>query len=159
MPWENPWAYDEARKRIREKVEQETVIKEQVTENFEKTKERVRSGKKLDVFDLKRRIETGQSLSLLKEDIQSALENGQISIDTYTNALKVIDEKSGNLPYKNIESDYTLPSGAFPFSGTQLAQYFDHQKLRFGQNPRCSYTKQTSERIDKISWFNSIKVF
>ncbi len=91
-------------------MEQETIIKEQVTENFEKTKERVRSGKKLDVFELKRRIETGQSLSLLKGDIQSALENGHISIDTYTNALKVIDEKTHNFPYKNLDPDYILPS-------------------------------------------------
>jgi hypothetical protein len=91
-------------------VEQETIVKEQVTENFEKTKERVRSGKKLDVFELKRRIETGQSLSLLKGDIQSALESGQISIDTYTDALKVIDDRAHEFPYKNLDPEYTLPS-------------------------------------------------
>lgn len=129
MPNENPWAYNEARNRIREKIERETVIKEQVIENFEKTKERVRSGKKLDVFELKRRIETGQSLSVLKGDIQSALENGQISIDTYTDVLKVIDEKTHEFPYANIDPEYTLPPWAFPLSDTQLAQYFDRQKL------------------------------
>jgi hypothetical protein len=58
MSLENPGAYDEARKRIRENTERETVIKETTTEDFEKDKQRLRKKKTLDVFELKRRIET-----------------------------------------------------------------------------------------------------
>ena len=83
--------YNEARKRIREKVDRETIVIEEKKEDFEKTKEKIYSKKKLDVFELKRRIETGNSLGILKSDIRTALENGDISIDTYRNALKKIE--------------------------------------------------------------------
>ena len=45
MPNENPGAYSEARDRIREKKERETVILEVKTEEFEKTKEKMRKRK------------------------------------------------------------------------------------------------------------------
>ncbi len=53
-------------------------------------KEKVYKKKKLDVFELKRRIETGNSLSLLKNDIKEAYEQGEISIETYTSAINAM---------------------------------------------------------------------
>ena len=134
MPWENPWAYDEARKRIRENKEDETVvIEKKKREDFEKGKEKIYSKKKLDVFELKRRIETGQSLHSLKWDIEHALESGQISIDTYDDAIKLLDKREHDTIFENIIPEYTLPSWAFPLSDTDLSIYFDKQKL--GDNP------------------------
>jgi hypothetical protein len=133
MPWENPWAFDEARKRIRESKESEVVVIEKRKEDFEKGKEKIYSKKKLDVFELRRRIETGQSLNMLKSDIRAALENGQISIDTYDDALRMLDKDEQGSLHENIVPEYTLPPWAFPLSDTKLAQYFDNQK--FGDNP------------------------
>lgn len=45
MPNENPGAYSEARDRIREKKERETIVREVKTEEFEKTKENLRKRK------------------------------------------------------------------------------------------------------------------
>jgi hypothetical protein len=45
MPNENPGAYSEARDRIREKKEQEMIVREVKTEEFEKTKEKMRKKK------------------------------------------------------------------------------------------------------------------
>lgn len=132
MPWENPWAYDEARKRIRENKESEVVVIEKKKEDFEKWKEKIRSKKKMDVFELKRRIETGHSLNSLKSDIQSALDSGQISMDTYTDAIRMLDAKKDGLR-KNITPEYTLPPWAFPFSGAKLSLFFEKQKI--GDNP------------------------
>ena len=130
MPWENPWAYDEARKRIREKVDRETIVIEEKKEDFEKTKEKIYSKKKLDVFELKRRIETGNSLGILKSDIRTALENGDISIDTYRNALKKIENTEWAWEKRTIiEPEYTVDPTAFPLSDHPLTRYFESQKL------------------------------
>ncbi len=133
MPWENPWAFDEARKRIRESKENEVIVIEKKKEDFEKWKEKIHSKKKLDVFELRRRIETGQSLNSLKSDIKSALESGQISIDTYDDALKMLDKREGESRFDSIIPEYTLPPWTFPLSDTKLAHYFDQQKI--GDNP------------------------
>ncbi len=134
MPWENPWAFDEARKRIRESKENEVVvIEKKKKEDFETWKEKIHSKKNLDVFELRRRIETGQSLNSLKWDIEHALESGQISIDTYDDALKMLDKRESASRFDSIIPEYTLPPWAFPLSDTKLAQYFDQQKI--GDNP------------------------
>jgi hypothetical protein len=73
MSLENPGAYDEARKRIREKKENDENTLEKKKEGFETEKSMLRKKKHLDVFELKRRIETGQSLESLKTDILDAL--------------------------------------------------------------------------------------
>lgn len=94
MPFENPGAYDEARKRIREKSEKEQIIVENTIENFEKSKERITKKKSLDVFELKRRIETGKSLDSLKTEIEDALKEGNISFETYTKTLRDLRKKT-----------------------------------------------------------------
>jgi hypothetical protein len=58
MSHENPGAYREAQNRIRDVADREKVIIEERTESFEKGKEKIRKGKKLDIFELRRRIET-----------------------------------------------------------------------------------------------------
>jgi hypothetical protein len=129
MPWENPWAFDEGRKRIRESKESEVIVIEKKKDDFEKWKEKIYSKKKLDVHELRRRIETGQSLNMLKWDIRDALESGQISIDTYTDAINMLDDSARDKKEKQIIPEYTLPTWAFPLSDTKLAQYFSEQKL------------------------------
>jgi uncharacterized protein YceK len=128
MPWENPGAYDEARKRIRENKESETVIREKKKEDFEKSKDKVHSKKKLDVYELRRRIETGTSLNTLKSDIQEALNNGQISMDNYTNAIEMLSERNDE-KWRVSSPEYIISDDAFPFSKAPLTTYFEDQKL------------------------------
>ena len=90
---ENPGAYNEARDRIREQKEKEKVIAESVVEHFEKSKEKLHKKKWLDIYELKRKIETGHSLDSLKSDIREALKDGDISIETYNQALSDISER------------------------------------------------------------------
>jgi hypothetical protein len=46
---------------------------------------------------------------MLKSDIRAALENGQISIDTYDDALRMLDKDEQESPHENIVPEYTLP--------------------------------------------------
>lgn len=127
---ENPGAYDEARNRIREKQEQEKIIVEKKKEEFEMSKEKVYTKKKLDVFELKRRIETGHSLSLLKDDIKQALDQGDISIDTYHKALDAMQQEKDQ---EKIDRDvYSIDPDTLPLSQNALARYLEKQKL--GEN-------------------------
>lgn len=127
---ENPWAYQEARNRIREKQEQEVVTLNKKREEFEIGKEKVYSKKKLDVYELKRKIETGHSLSLLKDDIQQALDEGSISIDTYQKAIDAIDHPEETVLRNGHE--YLIDPEDFPLGNTQIARYFESKKL--GEN-------------------------
>jgi hypothetical protein len=131
--FENPGAYDEARKRIRENTERETIIVEEKKESFEKGKEKVRSRKKLDVFELKHRIETGHSLESLKNDIKKALDVGDISIATYKDALERIDIREKWEKKIEINPDYILDPSDYPLADFALTKYFESQKL--GDNP------------------------
>jgi|GEM_PF-5528844 len=70
---ENPGAYNEARNHNREKKEQENLIVEKYKEDFIENREKLRKKKKLDISELKRRIETGQSLESLKSAIREAI--------------------------------------------------------------------------------------
>lgn len=127
MPWENPWAYHESRNRIREKQEQETVVIEKKKEEFEVGKEKIYSKKKLDVFDLKRHIETGQSLSVLKNDIKQALDEGSITIDSYNDAINAI---ASDIGFEKLNpKDFIIDLHSLPFSQNALAKYLEKQKL------------------------------
>lgn len=131
MSWfENPGAYSEAQKRIREKQESENQIVEKKREDFEMGKEKVYKKKKLDVFELKRRIETGNSLLLLKGEIKEAYDQGEISIETYRSA---IDAMKQGIKREAIDmSDYLVDSNTLPLSQNPLAQFLERQKL--GEN-------------------------
>jgi hypothetical protein len=123
MPNENPWAYSEARDRIREKKEKETIIIEVKKEEFEKWKEKLRKKKWLDVHGLRQKIETGHSLNSLKSDIRSALSEGMISRDTYESMMDVIwDGEKNNI-------DTRIDPSLFPLSQNRLAIYLENQKL------------------------------
>ncbi len=121
---ENPGAYNEARNRIREQQEKEKVVVESVVEHFEKSKEKLTKKKGLDIYELKRKIETGHSLESLKSDIREALKDGDISIETYNQALSDIserDDREKKLPEINPDT--------LPFSQNELAQWLDKQPL------------------------------
>ncbi len=131
MSHENPGAYDEARKRIREKKEMEVSVIEVKKEDFEKGKEKLRKRKWLDAFELKRHIETGKSLSGLKNDIENALKEWSISFETYEKTIRALTEKwdeSDDTP-GSIEFDTTK----LPFSANALAQYLEDKK--WWENP------------------------
>lgn len=128
MPNENPWAYNEARNRMREKDEQEKIIVLEKREDFEKWKERVRRKKSLDVFELKRRIETGRSLATLKWDIENALREGTISFETYQKTIESL-EKDKKLDSLTVQFD----EKKLPFSSNKLAQFLENKK--FGEDP------------------------
>ena len=98
---ENPWAYNEARNRLREEKERERKMLENLVERFEKEKTHMRAEKKFDIFELKSRIETHRSLNTLRSDIDKALREGIISremFDTLKNKIEFIE----HLPEKNI---------------------------------------------------------
>ena len=122
---ENPGAYSEARDRIREKKERETVILETKTEQFEKSKEKMRKRKWLDVHGLRQKIETGHSLDSLKSDILVALSEGTISRDTYDQVIASIDgwKKEWRQDIGMIDPE------ALPFSQNKLAKYLENQPL------------------------------
>lgn len=131
MVSENPGAYDEARKRIHENKERELIVIEEKKEQFEKSREKLYSRKKLDVFELKRRIETGQSLELLKSEIREAFSFGDISVDTYRDVLdrlNIREKKENTLPIPT----YTVDQNVYPLAGHSLTKYFERQKL--GEN-------------------------
>ncbi len=121
---ENPGAYNEARNRIREKKEKETIVAEEVQEQFEKYREKLTKKKWLDIFELKRRIETGHSLESLKSDIRDALKEWDISIETYNQAISDIteqNEKQNSLP--------DIDAKTLPFSQNSLTQWLESQPL------------------------------
>ena len=120
---ENPGAYSEARDRIREKKERETVVLEVKTEEFEKTKEKMRKKKWLDVHGLRQKIETGHSLDSLKGDIHAALSEGIISRDTYDSVIASLDQQTQSRDMGTIDSD------RLPFSQNKLAKYLENQPL------------------------------
>ena len=131
MSWfENPGAYNEAQKHIREQKESENTIVEKKREDFEIGKEKLYTKKKLDVFELKRRIETGHSLSRLKGEIKEAYDQGEISIETYTSAIDAMRHRE---TWEMVDmSDYTIDSSTLPLSHNPLAQFLEKQKL--GEN-------------------------
>jgi hypothetical protein len=129
MPIENPWAYSEANNRIREQGEKEKIVIEEKKEHFEKTKERIRKKKTLDVFELKRHIETGHSLEDLKESIKQALKEGSISIDTYQKTLDALNQDVIHIEWNK---NSTLSVDPVPFSQNALAKYLEEAKL--GEN-------------------------
>lgn len=120
---ENPGAYNEARNRIREKKEEDKLVAEVVQEQFEKSKEKLTKKKWLDIFELKRKIETGQSLESLKSDISTALREGDISIETYNQAISDIEKSDYNNGLPTIDKDL------LPFSQNQLAIWLENQPL------------------------------
>ena len=124
---ENPGAYNEERNRIREQKEKEKIVVETLAENFEKSKEKLKSKKWLDIYELKRKIETGHSLESLKADIREAFKEWDISIEVYNQALSDINEKNN--------TERRLPDidpNTLPFSQNELAKWLERQPL--GQN-------------------------
>jgi len=128
MSSENPWVYNEARDRIREKKEKEVTLIEEKKEDFEKSKTILRKKKMLDVGELRRHIETGNSLEGLKSEIKNALTEGTISRDTYDQVIASIDQW-----LLDQEKDIgTIDPNLLPFSQNQLAKYLEDQIL--GEN-------------------------
>ncbi len=130
---EQPGAYSEARNRIREKEQQEQKQLDTIVEYFEKQKETMRVGKKFDIFELRRKIETGKSLSGLKVDIEAALQSGNISRETFDQMQASLERRIQGETQKTKE---TLPAMIapedLPFSSSDLARFLE--KKRLGEN-------------------------
>lgn len=128
---ENPWAYREAQNRIREQQEKEKKQQEKLFESFEKTRETIYVKKSFDIFDLKRRIETGRSLQILRRDIDRALKEGIISREAFDEIERAIDagKNQGEKIEKVLPDD---PEYAPPFSQKELAKFFEDKKM--GEN-------------------------
>lgn len=122
MSHENPGAYREAQNTLNDLKEREKKVLEERTESFEKGKEKIRRKKKLDIFELKRRIETGNSLDMLKTEMKEALDAGEISIDTYTKSLAQIEKRAQN-DVPDILRDRV------PLSKNQFAQMLESSPL------------------------------
>ncbi len=129
MPNENPWVYNEARDRIREKKEKEIIIIESKKEDFEKSKSILRKKKSLDVRELQRHIETGNSLEGLKSEIKNALNEWTISRDTYN---KVIASINNEKEEKDVQNNGIIDPNKLPFSQNKLAQFLENQPI--GEN-------------------------
>jgi predicted RNA-binding protein associated with RNAse of E/G family len=87
----------------------------------------VRKKKTLDVFELKRRIETGKSLSSLKDDIQDALREGTISFESYQKTLRVLENTDAN--NEQNKDLWDIRQEKLPFSANALAQYLENKTL------------------------------
>ena len=122
---ENPWAYNEARDRIREKKEKEVVLAEIKKEDFEKTKTLMRKKNSLDVRELKNHIAVWHSLESLKSEVQSALNEWTISRDTYDKVIASIDAGKD----KKVEDIGLIHPDDLPFSQNKLAKYLEDQPL------------------------------
>jgi signal recognition particle GTPase len=123
---ENPGAYQESRNRIREKEEQEKRVREGERADFEISKEKLRKQKHLDVFMLKNRIETGNSLELLKQDLGEALKEGLISLETYEKSME--DVRDSERKERKIDESTRL----MPLAQAKLTQFFE--KAPLGEN-------------------------
>lgn len=108
---ENPGVYNEARNRLREEKERERRALENIQEKFEKERYITHAEKKFDIFELKNRIETGRSLSVLQNDIQNALREGKISRETFDSLQEKIVVISENKEKNN--SEKTREDGLF----------------------------------------------
>ncbi len=124
MPNENPGVYNESRDRIREKKERETLLAESKKEDFETSKSRVRNKKGLDVRELQRHIEAGNSLESLKSEIKNALTDGTISHDTYNTVIASLDGEKNILHETGM-----IDPNRLPFSQNRLAQYLENTRL------------------------------
>ena len=129
---ENPWAYNEARNRLREEKERERKVLENLVELFEKKKTHMRTEKKFDIFELKSRIETHRSLNTLRSDIDKALREGIISremFDTLKNKIEFIE----HLPEKNILTKQSekvfFDDEDLPFGKTNIAKFLEKKKI------------------------------
>ncbi len=122
---ENPGAYSEARNRIRETKEKEIGIREIKKEEFEKSKSLLRNQKTLDVRELQRHIETGNSLDSLKSEIRNALSKWTISRDTYDRVIASIDHGVNSW----ISDIGSIDPDKIPFSQNKLAKYLENQSL------------------------------
>lgn len=133
---ENPGAYQEARNRLREQKEKEQSLKENIIEKFEKEKALHRTQKKFDIFELRHRIETGNSLNTLQSDIQEALRRGLISRETFDSLEKKIDviiqhpEKLREM--KKTSENNSVSDQDVPLGNTELAKFFENKKI--GEN-------------------------
>lgn len=132
---ENPGAYDEARKRINRTKEQQKNILLLLEEDFKKSKEKLRKHRKRDVFQLKNKVATSNSLDSLKADIGQALKEWIISRDTYNQVIASIEETSYQA-INNIDENKENPLHKtkigikkIPFSHNAIAQYFEKQPL------------------------------
>ena len=124
MP-ENPWAYSEARDRIRDKMEKETIVLEKKKEDFEVGKIVLRKKKSLDISTLRRQMETGKSLDNLKSEVKNALKEGMISRDTYNEVIASIEKWED----ANLDNIWMIDPLKLPFSQNALATFFEKQPL------------------------------
>jgi len=125
---EQPGAYSEARNRIREQQEREKQRLDTIVEHFEKQKETMRVEKKFDIFELRRRIETGHSLLGLRQDIQEALSSGNISREMFDQMQASLEKRLQTEDHSR-ESDPLIPVEDLPFSSSDLAQFLEKQQL------------------------------
>lgn len=128
---ENPWAYYEARNRLREEKEQERRRLDAIIERFEKEKEYARSAKRFDIFELKYRIETSNSLLSLQKEIQNALKEWYISremFDVMKERIEMTSEQ-GEFQKKAPPPHDEGNTEDIPFSETEWAQFFEKKKL------------------------------
>lgn len=134
--FENPWAYNESRNRLREKQEKEKERLEKITEEFDREKKINHINRRFDIFELKQKIETTNSLSSLRKEIQSALKEGLILPETFNQIerkINFIEKNSETLKEKKEKHENGELSDFydedFPFDDTELAKKFATQKI------------------------------
>lgn len=125
MSRENPWAYHEARNRLREQERRERDQMEGVVEHFEKQRALSRVNRRLDIFELRRKIETGHSLDSLRKEISEALRGEIISRDTFD-----VLQASLDATELHRHREATSWEGSdIPFGNTALAQIYEQSPL------------------------------
>lgn len=131
---ENPGAYNEARNRLREEKERERRQLEDIAEKFEKEKQLTRTQKKFDIFELRQKIETGNSLNSLRRDIDRAFKEWLISrdaVDVLENRLEQVIKNPEKIAEKKEKErkEWMIISGDLPFGQSEMAKFFENKKI------------------------------
>ncbi len=124
---ENPWAYSEARNRIREQQDKEK-LKKEVLEDFVEKQEKLYIRNHFDVHELQRRIETGRSLTTLRSDIDAALKEGIISREAFDLMQDSIDSQVKKDWWNNELKDKDF-IWDIPFSDNRVATFFEEYPI------------------------------
>lgn len=131
---ENPGAYNEARNRLREEKEREKRQLESITERFEKEKQLTRTQKKFDIFELRQKIETGNSLNSLRRDIDLAFKEGLISreaVNILENRIEQVIKNPEKIAEKKEKerTEWLIVAEDLPFGQSEITKFFENKKI------------------------------
>lgn len=126
MSRENPGAYYESRNRLQEKEKTTREQREAVEEFFAKKRTLSKIENRFDIFELRRKIETGHSLESLRNEIGQALKEERISQEDFDSLKQSIDTLLYN---KEQKEHIPVNTDTIPLSDNAFAQKLESSPL------------------------------